>query len=243
MISVAMATCQGGARVGPQLASILSELSMDDQVVVADASSTDDTLDVVRSFADPRVEIVPGLPRGRIPDTFAAALRSCRGDTIFLSDQDDLWLAGKVDACLRALDASGALLVVHDAVVVDGLGNVLAPSFSRARGFRPGFWRNLWRPGYLGCATALRRELLEVALPFPPDLPMHDWWLGLLAERTGKVAYLDQPFLHHVRHGANANFSPRSSPYGPLRRLAFRWTILQAVRRRLAQRPHGNLAG
>jgi hypothetical protein len=72
---------------------------------------------------------------------------------------------------------------------------------------------------------------------------MHDWWLGLLAEKTGGVAFLDQPLLHHVRHGANANFSPHESPYGPFRRLAFRWRILREVRRRMSSRPFPRRAG
>lgn len=237
MISVAMATCQGAHLVKPQLGSILAELSMEDQVVVADASSTDGTLDAVRSFRDPRVEVVPGLPRGQIPATFAAALRQCRGDTIFLSDQDDLWLPGKVRSCLEALERSRAALVVHDAVVVDGQGNVLAESFSNLIGFRPGFWRNLWRPGYLGCATVFRRELLDIALPFPENLPMHDWWLGLLAERRGGTCRLDIPLIHHIRHGANANFQPRRSPYSYPRRLALRITMLGHVVARVRSRP------
>lgn len=232
-----MATCQGARLLGPQLGSILAELSMEDQVVIADATSTDGTLEVVRSFCDPRVEIVPGLARGQIPETFEAALRQCRGDTIFLSDQDDLWLPGKVRSCVQALDRTRASLVVHDAVVVDGQGKVLAESFSSLVGFRPGFWRNLLRPGYLGCATAFRRELLDIALPFPEQLPMHDWWLGLLAERRGGTCRLDTPLIHHVIHGANASFQPGRSRYSYPRRLLFRLTMLRNVAARLRNKP------
>lgn len=240
MISVAMATCQGERFVGRQLSSILAELSMEDQVVVADASSTDGTLERIRSFGDPRVEIVPDLPRGRIPDTFAAALARCRGDVVFLSDQDDVWLEGKVRACVEELRKRPEPLLVHDAVMVDPQGGVLSDSFLARRNFRPGFWGNLWRPGYLGCATAFRRELLELALPFPADLPMHDWWLGLLADRMGGVRHLDHPWIHHVRHGSNSTSEPDASPYGLVRRLAMRWRIFLEVRRRLASRPCSN---
>lgn len=240
MISVAMATCQGERFVGRQLSSILAELSMEDQVVVADASSTDGTLEHIRSLADPRVEIIPGLPRGRIPDTFAAALAQCRGEIIFLSDQDDVWLAGKVKACVDELNSRPEPLLVHDAVMVDPQGRVLSDSFLARRDFHPGFWRNLWRPGYLGCASVFRRQFLELALPFPAELPMHDWWLGLLADRTGGVRHLDHPWIHHVRHGANSTSGPEASPYGLGRRLSMRWRIFREVRRRLASRPCSN---
>lgn len=224
-----MATCDGEARIEAQLRSILEQLGPDDEVVVADASSADATLERIQAFSDPRVRILRDLPRGSIPGTFEAALRACRGGVVFLSDQDDVWLPGKVARCLEALEASGAALVVHDARVVDAAGATLAPSFLAARGFRPGFWRNLLRPGYLGCALVFRRRLLEVALPFPRDLPMHDWWLGLLAERHGGAALLDEALILHVRHGANANFDPGSSPYSLSQRLRMRIGLLRSL--------------
>ena len=235
MISVAMATCQGELWIEAQVASILEQLGPRDELVVADASSIDRTLDIVRELGGDRARIIEGLPRGNVPATFEAALRACVGDTIFLSDQDDVWLPGKVQLCLAALSGP-APLVLHDARVVDADGRILSESFLRDRRHRSGFWPNLWRPGYLGCALALRRELLEVALPFPQRLPMHDWWLGLLAERRGGVAVVRDPLLLHRRHGANANFDPNQSPYPLARRLHFRWKIWLDVRRRLEER-------
>ncbi len=230
-----MATCQGERWIHDQVASILEQLGPRDELVVADASSTDRTLEIVRDLAGDRARILEGLPRGDIPGTFEAALRACRGDFLFLSDQDDVWLPGKVERCLAALSGP-AFLVLHDARVADAEGRILSDSFLRDRGHRDGFWSNLWRPGYLGCALAFRRELLDFALPFPSRLPMHDWWLGLLAERRGGVAVVPEPLLLHRRHGANANFDPNHSPYSLVRRFAFRFRMWREVQRRLEAR-------
>lgn len=224
-----MTTCDGEARIEAQLRSILEQLDPEDEVVIADASSRDATLERIASFADPRVRVLRDLPRGDIPGTFEAALRDCRGDVVFLSDQDDVWLPVKVGCCLAALEESSASLLLHDARVVDGQGATLAPSFLEARGFRPGFWSNLLRPGYLGCALVFRRRLLDLALPFPARIPMHDWWLGLLAERHGGVTVLREPLILHVRHGANANFDPGRSPFPLATRLRLRWRMLCAL--------------
>lgn len=235
MISVAMATCQGERWIGPQVSSILEQLGPRDELVVADARSTDRTLEIVRDLAGDRARIVEGIRRGSPPATFEAALRECRGDTLFLSDQDDVWLPGKVERCAAALSGP-APLVLHDAKVVDAEGRVVAGSFFERRRIRAGFWSNLWRPGYLGCALAFRRELLDRALPFPAAVPMHDWWLGLLAERRGGVARVAEPLILHRRHGANANFDPNRSPYSPVRKLVFRWRIWRAVQLRTEER-------
>lgn len=228
-VSVALATCDGERWIGEQIESILAQLGSDGEVVVADASSSDRTLEILEGTHDPRVRILRDLPRGNIPGTFERALLECRGDVLFLSDQDDVWLPGKVDLCLGALARTGASLVVHDARVVDESGAVLSESFLDERRFRPGFLRNLWRPGYLGCSLAFRRELLSRALPFPKSVPMHDWWLGLLAERNAGVEVVRTPLILHRRHGDNANFSPGESPYGLAQRLGFRLRMAGAI--------------
>lgn len=236
MISVAMATCQGERWLEPQLSSILDQLGPHDEIVVADASSTDRTLEIVRDLCGDQARIVEGIRRGSPPATFEAALKECRGAHVFLSDQDDIWLPGKVEACRQALDRNGPAMVLHDAKVIDADGRILSESFMASRNRHDGFWHNLWRPSYLGCAIALRRELLDTALPFPADVPMHDWWIGLLAERSKGVAFLPEPYLLHRRHGRNANFDPNRSPYSFLERIGFRWRIWRDVGIRLKDR-------
>lgn len=236
MISVAIATCQGERWIEEQISSILEQLGPSDEIVLADAQSTDRTVRIARDLCGERLRVIDGIRRGDIPGTFEASLRACRGDIVFLSDQDDVWLPGKLDKCRRALERS-ATLVIHDARVVDSEGRILSDSFLSDRRFQPGYWRNLARPGYLGCAVALRRELLELALPFPARLPMHDWWLGLLAERSGGVAVLREPLILHRRHGANANYDTNKSPYSPIQRLGFRWRMLREIEKRLQASP------
>jgi len=228
-ISVALASCDGERWIRSQVESILSQLGADDELVVADASSTDRTLEILEEFGDARIRLLPGLPRGDIPGSFEKALVACEGEIIFLSDQDDLWLPGKVELCRETLQDSGADLVVHDARICGPDGEILSESFLADRRFAPGFWRNLWRPGYLGCALAFRRPLLHRALPFPARVPMHDWWLGLVAERGEGVVVLRIPLILHRRHPRNANFEPGRSPYGWARRSSFRIRIGSAI--------------
>ncbi len=234
MISVAMATCQGERWIGKQLQSILDQLEAHDEIVVADAQSTDRTLEIVRDLCGDKARLFTGIRRGDVPATFEVALSACKGNFIFLSDQDDVWLPGKVDECCDALSGTKPL-VLHDARILGPDQQILSESFFRSRTIETGFWHNLWRPGFLGCAMACKPELLSKALPFPASLPMHDWWLGLLAERTGGVARISKPLIHHLRHGSNANFDPNASPYSYVRRISFRWRMWREVHQRLRE--------
>ena len=40
-----------------------------------------------------------------------------------------------------------------------------------------------------------KKELKPYILPFPENLPMHDQWIGLIAEFKGKVKFLNMPLI------------------------------------------------
>ena len=203
MISVCLATYNGSAYVEAQLRSVLAQLSHEDEVVVADDGSTDRTVSIVNAIADPRVRVVATGGGLGVIRNFERAITASRGDYIFLCDQDDVWLPGKVEQCVTTLQS--CLLVVTDCKVVDSQLKEISPSFFRLRNSGSGLLHNLWKNSYLGCCMAFRRDLLEYALPFPNWIPMHDMWLGMIAETRGKVRFLATPLLLYRRHALNAS--------------------------------------
>ena len=54
------------------------------------------------------------------------------------------------------------------------------------RGCRTGILKNILKNSYIGCCMAFRKELRKYILPFPENIPMHDQWIGLIGEITGK---------------------------------------------------------
>ena len=77
-------------------------------------------------------------------------------------------------------------------------------SFFSYKGCKPGILNNIVKNSYMGCAMAFRKELLQYVLPFPQKIPMHDQWIGLVAEKKGKVVFLPKQLLKYRRHGENA---------------------------------------
>lgn len=203
-----MAAYNGIRYLDVQLGSIVRTLGPADELVVIDDGSTDGTWERLCEAAaqDPRIRVHRNEANAGVRATFERALRLARHDVVFLADQDDAWEPAKRDAVVRAfLDDPHCVLVVTDAVVVDGDDRVLLPSFMASRGgFAGGFLDTLYCNRYLGCAMAVRRRLLDAALPIPRLAPMHDMWLGVTASRVGRVRYLPSPLLRYRRHDANA---------------------------------------
>lgn len=236
-LSVCMATYNGEPWVGAQLRSILEQVGPDDEVVVSDDGSTDRTLEVVRSIADPRVRVVPGGPFRDPARNFENALRQAAGDVVALSDQDDVWLPGRVARIRERFAAPHppVFLLALDGEVTDESGGQLHPSLFRLNGARPGLLKNVYDNSYTGACLAFSRPLLDLALPFPARIPMHDMWLGLLAEIFGGVEFVPGRWMAYRRHDATATSFRRE--FRPLvqirRRLNLAWNL---ARRTLAHR-------
>lgn len=203
MISVALAAYKGEAYIEEQLLSILPQLSHEDEIIVSDDKPGGATEKIVRRIMadDPRVIYVEGRGRGVVAN-FVNAIRHCRGDKIFLCDQDDVWLPDKVKRVMEAF-AGGATLVLHNAYVTDKDLNITDYSFFETRGSKRGFWRNLIKNSYMGCCMAFDRSLLKKIMPMPKYVPMHDQWIGLMGEVYGKVALIDAPLIYYRVHGGN----------------------------------------
>ena len=55
-----------------------------------------------------------------------------------------------------------------------------------------------------GCSMAIRPSLLKLALPFPPRLENHDWWLALCAMAESGLTYEAKKLVCYRQHGDNA---------------------------------------
>ncbi len=199
-----MATYNGGKYIKKQLESVLANLSSADQVVISDDGSTDDTLEIIKSFNDNRIQVLLGSHKG-INQNFATAIQHCEGDYIFLCDQDDVWNANKVDRILNVFRTTDCILVLHDAIIVNQNNDLLYPSFFSYRNMHTGIVRNWLRNCYHGCLMAFRKQLIRHILPIPSAGCLHDQWIGIIAEMYGKVIFHDEILMKYYRREDNAS--------------------------------------
>jgi glycosyltransferase involved in cell wall biosynthesis len=213
-VSVALASYNGARYIEEQVRSILAELGDDDEIVVVDDASTDDTVDVLRSIGDPRIRLFPRSENRGYVRTFEEALGCTRGEYILLSDQDDVWIPGRVGRLLKELQHR--LIAASNLEFLDS-GDRPGWSFKASA---TGRWRrNLLiilsgTSGYYGCGMAMRRRALQLVTPFPPYLTeSHDLWLAIAGNLAHSIGHVEEPTLRRRVHGDNATPDrPRSVP-------------------------------
>ncbi len=211
-----MATFNGSKYIREQLDSILCQLGEKDEVVISDDCSTDDTVEIIRSYNDPRIQIhtFKREKKGFLPvqlttTNYENAIKLSKGDYIFLADQDDVWLPTKVKDTMHYLSDLGYDYTLSNYYITDSdlkvIGESSLLSFNK--------WKSLF--GYApfhGGTTAFRRSILKDVLPFPKNIQSHDRWIGWIA--TFKYKYLifqPERLIYYRRHRANVSTSSGKS--------------------------------
>jgi glycosyltransferase involved in cell wall biosynthesis len=224
-ISVCMASYNGKKYIKGQLESILSQLSKDDEIIISDDSSTDSTIEIIKSYRDKRIVLFENQKFKSPIFNFENALGYAKGNIIILSDQDDIWKDNKVEVIKKYMKDYD--LVLSDADIIDEYGNILEESFYKLNKSNAGLFKNIVKNSYLGCTMAFNRKILNKSLPFPKDLPMHDWWIGLMGELYGKTYFIEDKLISYRRHGNNASPTGEKSIYSFKQKIMFRLKIIK----------------
>jgi rhamnosyltransferase len=214
-VSVAMATFNGERFLAEQLQSLATQARMPDELVICDDGSTDGTVAVIEAFSRSapfpvtfvRNEIRLGHTRN-----FLRAASLCESDFVAFCDQDDVWLAEKLERCVSLLTGGdGPSLVAHAAEAVNDELIPLGyrdPDIRSDRRFSPG--QGLPNHHYLGFTLCFERALLSLIpssyLPVIPRFehqPGHDHWICFLAGLRSGTHLISEPLVLYRQHGAN----------------------------------------
>ncbi len=226
-VSVCMATHNGARFLRQQIDSILPQLRPHDELVISDDLSTDGLPLILASYQDPRIRILPPRHFGDPTRNFEYTLTHSSGELLFLADQDDVWHLDKISIMrekLREVD-----LVICDCRLTDQKLETISPSFFKANHSRPGLLKNLLKSSYMGCCMAFGREVLEKALPFPESILLHDQWIGLVAERHFRIAFIPQILVDHRRHLTNYSSTGAQSKNSLKKKLGLRFHLAKKL--------------
>jgi glycosyltransferase involved in cell wall biosynthesis len=215
-ISVALCSFNGERFIGQQLESIASQSVEPFEVVICDDGSTDGTLEIVAAHIKRRslpIRLFVNQRRLGTTANFGRAIAECRGETIVLCDQDDVWLPDRLSVVTLALNGRPDVdLVFTDAQLVDehmkplpytlwqaiGLGQQELEALAGDQGAELLLRKNF----ATGATLAFRSTMRPLILPIP-QVWIHDWWLAVNAALYSRIAAIQQTTIMYRQHGGN----------------------------------------
>jgi len=218
-VIVVLSTYNGQEYIVDQIASLQSQSFSNWILLVRDDGSVDDTPILIRRLAstDCRIRIIDpdGVNLGVVA-SFSRLLECALeydAEYFFLCDQDDVWGASKLELFISKfkliedrLIRPTPLLIHSDLTVVNEALNEISPSFMKYQkicNVEHKSLQVLLSQNYVtGCASAINRSLLELAVPLQSAV-MHDWWLALLASASGEIGYINTSTIAYRQHGKN----------------------------------------
>lgn len=241
MISVCMATYNGERFIKEQIDSILPQLSAEDELIISDDGSTDRTLEIIASYEDRRIKVLhhnktgnkyyPTLKVCYSTSNFENALKSAKGDYIFLSDQDDIWENSKIKHSLELLKTYD--YVIHNFSVIDENGNLLNKKYYKKPPLKFTPKKDILHPNFWGCCSCFRKEILLNALPIPEKICLHDLWIGLVAEKLGKCFWNDSVLIKHRISKTNTSSGLKKSENSLILKIRYRLNALSTLKEKI----------
>jgi glycosyltransferase involved in cell wall biosynthesis len=206
LVAICMATFEPDMELfRRQLDSLRSQTDTGWACVISDDCSDPERFEAIEREldGDDRFRISRSEQRLGFYRNFERALTLVPADAelVALCDQDDRWYPEKLATLRRALGS--ARLVYSDQRLVDAAGRVLRETLWEGRSNNHTDLTSLLVANTItGAATLFRREVAELAVPFPepPGWRFHDHWIGLVALASGEIEYVDRPLYDYVQH-------------------------------------------
>lgn len=112
LVSVIMPAYNAEAYVGEAISSILEQSWENLELIIVDDASTDTTLDVIRSFTDPRIRLLTNSHNLGIAASTNQAVDVSDGEYLALMDSDDISLPDRLKAQISFMENNREIMIL-----------------------------------------------------------------------------------------------------------------------------------
>ena len=204
-ISVLMTTYNHEKYVKEAINSIISQTYQNFELIIIDDNSTDNTVDIAKSFTDPRIKIITQKNQG--PSVaFNTGIRNCSGDYVAFMSGDDVSFEHRLESQLSQINVHHADIIFTRPFIIgpksESLGWEACPwFFNRKFSTNAELCRILFFYGNCLVATSAftKRQAIEEIGFFSPaliQLQDFDYWIrAIKAEKQIKL--FEEPLIKY----------------------------------------------
>lgn len=210
-ISIVLCTYNGAKFLKEQLDSIVSQSIEPYEVIAQDDSSTDETMDILREYAQKHsyIKVFQNEKERGINNNFFSAIYRATGDFIAISDQDDIWMNNKLEIMTQAI-GDNLMCVARSIPFYNQEDKEVSIHFDKRK---PNC--NIIRMMYAsmpGHCTLFRKELLDHIPSNLESRPIytHTWYDVILCQTAaalGKIILIDKFVVKQRRYVGAASYA------------------------------------
>lgn len=208
-VSVVLCTYNGAAFLREQIDSIINQTYPIFELLIADDCSTDETWNILESYAEKNsiIRIYRNEKNIGLTKNFFTAFEKATGDFIAVSDQDDIWYENKIERMLT--DIGDNLLVFAKSKIFTSKFDISLFVHSRDPHdkFLPLVYVSL-RDTISGHNILFKKELLDYMLVSFKTNYWYDFSLAITAIAVGKIAFSDCYLTLWRRHPQASTYTP-----------------------------------
>jgi glycosyltransferase involved in cell wall biosynthesis len=216
--SVVIPSYNHSAYIHAAVSSVLSQSETDLELIVVDDGSTDDSLDVLSRFSDPRLHVLSQTNQGAHA-AINRGLQAAQGDYLAILNSDDVYHPQRLQKAISVLENDTRIGLVGSHIeIIDANGKRLGIKrgykdcepwnlASPERSFRAGtdlraalLTENYWATTSNYVFT---RRWYEQVGEFRPLRYAHDWDFALRMVRVARLALLPEPLMRYRVHSSN----------------------------------------
>jgi len=213
-VSILISTYNGAEHLKEQVDSLYTQTYSTIEIIARDDGSSDATMSILKSYNIKMLDIKENLGAKRsFGELLNYAVANSDSDYFMFCDQDDVWKNDKIEKTILKMQEmekelpKEPILIHTDLEVVDENLNNMDTSMWHYEYLNPelnSFNRLLMQNTITGCTVMVNKRLAQLALPIPNEVIMHDWWLGLVASKFGRIGYLDEATIKYRQHNSNS---------------------------------------
>lgn len=212
--SIVIPTYNHGHLISKCLESIISQTFHRWEVIVVNNFSSDNTIEVVNGFGDPRIRIVNIHNDGVIAKSRNKGISLANGQWICLLDSDDLWVPSKLEVVYSKIQSGDFDVVCHSMFLVNEEYEVLRRMECGVK--TQSLYKTLLLDGnrIQNSSVCVRRAFLDehsLTISEEPDFSgVEDYdFMMQLALRNARFVFLSEPLGYYLVNGNNFSMSDK----------------------------------
>lgn len=210
LVSVIIPTYNRASFLEKSVQSVVSQTIKDIEIIVINNYSTDNTLDIIRSFNDNRIKIINFKNGGVIAKSRNQGMMHATGKYIAFLDDDDLWCTDKLELQIKYLESHPEFgLVYSNAVIIDEKGNRKGLLLNRGKAREGRIFQDLLGGNFIPILTLLmKREVLEyngLLIEEPSMIAVEDYEYLMRAALKFGFGYIDKPMAMYRIHSSSTS--------------------------------------